>query len=85
VNENPRLALAMMAACNQTILTYGSMALAGALLAESDYTVVYDAGQKAVTKEMQYASALPGWYIMDDEGNLQYEREILKQLYFANA
>jgi len=69
--------MALMAACNHSIFAYGTYALTGALLAQGGYTIVYDLGNKISTKEMQYASALPGWYIMDSKGQLQYEDKIL--------
>jgi len=70
--------LALLAACNHSIF-----AMTGALLANESYTIVYDTGSKSVTKEMQFASALPRWYIMDKDGKLQYENEILKPTFGA--
>lgn len=68
--------VALLAACNHSIFAYGTYALTGALLAQGGFTIVYDVGNKVVTKEMQYASALPRWYIMDSNGKLQYEDTI---------
>jgi len=72
-----------LAACNHSIFAYGTFAMTGALLANGGYTIVFDTGNKTVTKEMQFASALPRWYIMDKDGKLQYENEILKGTFAA--
>jgi len=57
--------------------------MTGALLANGGFTIVFDTGNKTVTKEMQFASALPRWYIMDMDGKLQYETKILKATFSA--
>jgi hypothetical protein len=75
--NNPYQDMALLAACNYSIFAYGTYALTGALLAQGRYTIVYDIGDNKTTKEMQFASALPGWYIMDSKGKLQYEETIL--------
>jgi len=75
--------MALLAACNHSIFAYGTFALTGALLAHGDYTIVFDTGNNSVTKEMQFASALPGWYILDGRGQPQYEDRILNPTYYA--
>jgi hypothetical protein len=77
VYDNPYQDMAMLAACNHSIFAYGTYALTGALLAQGGYTIVFDIGNKTVTKEMQFASALPGWYLMNSKGELTYEDKIL--------
>ncbi|CAB3364864.1 Hypothetical predicted protein [Cloeon dipterum] len=80
---DPGLDLALFAACNHTIFAYGTFALTGALLASrpGSFTVVFDPLNGTITKEMEYASNLPGWRIMDEDGNLNYDRFEIKFRY----
>lgn len=75
--SEPGLDLALMSACNHSIFAYGTFALTGALLVNGGHTVVYDIGNGTATKEMQFAGALPNWYIMDKDGGFHYENKTI--------
>jgi galactoside 2-L-fucosyltransferase 1/2 len=76
-SKSPYQDLALLAACNHSIITYGTFGLTGALLAQGGYTIIFDTGRANINPETRIASSLPRWYIMDQNGTLKYENEIL--------
>jgi len=84
--DNPGLDLALLGACNHTIFAYGTFGLTGALLASrpGGYTVIFDPLNGTVTKEMEFAANLPGWRIMDSDGNFNYENKNIDYVYYVH-
>ncbi|XP_065352948.1 galactoside alpha-(1,2)-fucosyltransferase 2-like [Cloeon dipterum] len=72
--SDPGLDLALLAACNHTIFAYGTFGLTGAMLNSwhGAINIIFDPQNRTVTKEMELASNMPGWRIMDDDGNINY-------------
>jgi hypothetical protein len=84
--NNPGLDLALLGACSHTIFAYGTFALTAALLANipGGYTVMFDPLNGTVTKEMEFAANLPGWRIMDTNGNFNYENKRIDYEYYVH-
>jgi galactoside 2-L-fucosyltransferase 1/2 len=59
-NNSPAQDLAIMAACNHSIIDYGTYGMWGAILAGGD-TFVYNLGKDGAVK---MASLLPNWHIV---------------------
>ncbi|KAF4527195.1 hypothetical protein B566_EDAN006122 [Ephemera danica] len=66
--SSPGLDMAILASCNHTILAYGTFALTAAMLAQGGYTIVFNTRNSTYTKVMEFASILPGWHIIDNDG-----------------
>jgi hypothetical protein len=60
--------------------------LTGALLASQfgSYTVIFDPRNGTVTKEMEFAANLPGWKIMDNDGNFHYQNKSISFGYYVH-
>ncbi|CAB3365501.1 Hypothetical predicted protein [Cloeon dipterum] len=84
--DQPGEDLAILAACNHTIFAYGTFGLTGALLANrpGGFTIIFDPLNGTVTKEMEFGSNLPGWRIMDEQGNIHYQDTRLTYAYFVH-
>ncbi|KAF4527196.1 hypothetical protein B566_EDAN006123 [Ephemera danica] len=68
-SSSPGLDLAILASCNHTILAYGTFSLTAAMLAQgTGYTLVFNTRNSTQTKVMEFASLLPYWRIMDNDG-----------------
>jgi hypothetical protein len=75
-----------LGACKHTIFAYGTFGLTAALLASQpgSFTVVFDPLNGTVTKEMEFAANLPGWRIMDNDGNFNYQHTRIPYEYYLH-
>ncbi|XP_065352946.1 galactoside alpha-(1,2)-fucosyltransferase 2-like [Cloeon dipterum] len=85
--SNPGIDLAILAACNHTIFAYGTFGLTGAFLASrpGGYTIIFDPENGTITKEMEFASNLPGWRIMTEDGKVTYRQNHISYAFYLHS